>query len=698
MRSLDFPPMNPKTRLAGHTLAIATLAVASVVLTWPLVLHPASTLTIFWGDPVLNAYILAWGQHALLHDPLNAFNANFLHPMENTIALSENLLGVALLGLPLAPFKNPLLTYNVMMLLSFFLSGAAWYAVLRNWGLNGLAAWTGGYIFAFMPWRFGQLGHAQLLYTWWIPVVLWLVERWTRTGGWKYATGAALAFSASFYSTVYGTFFLGLFLIPFAAVGLWRPRSPQELRRMVVQAIGAAAIAAMVLAPALAAYFNIKKTLGDPNSMELVQKRGAAVSDYLRAPGTNWLWGQRRAVEINTHSDVPWEHELFPGFSAAGMALSLVPALLIRRRRIRMTGSGAPDEPALSRIALMLAAGGLWLFVISLGPRLYWRGEVTDIDLPFGFLFEHLPGTRSIRVPARAGMMVGFALGGLAAVAVHCWWAAPGRYRIAGRAGCVACIAFLLAEFIHTPLPLEGNPDYARHLRIEEKIGDKQRGPILVLPLDDLLNYLVPLTTAPHFYPTLNGVTGYLPGVNSTIFQRFREPAWGAKQKELLRWLRVRYVVVDRRAPSKEPLPEVESALRDFGFTFEKTEHPKEEITVFKIDPYAGEYEVNQMVTPKKKRTELYIWMTKTGLPMELPPSGRKVRLTGRGYDEKDEQIWKGEVEFLLPQFWLPDYTSGGVLRIPKREASRMRRVKFRLTQDEMGFRNEGELPWSPTP
>ncbi|MDQ3502108.1 MAG: hypothetical protein M3486_00530, partial [Actinomycetota bacterium] len=41
------------------------------------------------GDPLLQAWQLAWGQHALLSAPLSPFDANTFWPLENSLAFSD---------------------------------------------------------------------------------------------------------------------------------------------------------------------------------------------------------------------------------------------------------------------------------------------------------------------------------------------------------------------------------------------------------------------------------------------------------------------------------------------------------------------------------------------------------------------------------------------------------------------------------
>jgi hypothetical protein len=195
---------------------------------------------------------------------------------------------------------------------------------------------------------------------------------------------------------------------------------------------------------------------------------------------------------------------------------------------------------------IMLAGSGVTLFVISLGPVLHWQDRETSIRLPYGWLYDLVPGFDAMRVPTRAALFVGLSVSGLAAVALHQWWSMPGRRaHLVGRVITVLGIIVIALEAWTHPLPFEKNGDYWRHLEAQTVIRALPPGVVVVLPIERRLNYLVPLTTWPHFYPLVNGVSGHLPPINGRIFETLSASEWGGAQAALLRLLEVRYVVVD---------------------------------------------------------------------------------------------------------------------------------------------------------
>ncbi|HEX6179078.1 MAG TPA: hypothetical protein VF057_12015, partial [Thermoanaerobaculia bacterium] len=78
-------------RTAVREVAVFILFLAlAIALTWPLAIRIDTTVPDL-GDPLLNAWILDWVSYALVHQPLDLFDAPIFHPAELPLAYSENL-------------------------------------------------------------------------------------------------------------------------------------------------------------------------------------------------------------------------------------------------------------------------------------------------------------------------------------------------------------------------------------------------------------------------------------------------------------------------------------------------------------------------------------------------------------------------------------------------------------------------------
>jgi hypothetical protein len=79
--------------------AVCLLAlVLALVMTAPVALHIGSRVPDSLGDPLLQAWQVAWDGHAVLHAPLHLFDAKAFWPAHDSLAFSDPLLGYAPAG------------------------------------------------------------------------------------------------------------------------------------------------------------------------------------------------------------------------------------------------------------------------------------------------------------------------------------------------------------------------------------------------------------------------------------------------------------------------------------------------------------------------------------------------------------------------------------------------------------------------
>ena len=130
------------------------------------------------GDPALNAWALAWVSRSITTDPLNLFNGNAFYPHPGSIALSEHMFSLAVINTVFRLVStNPWVGYNLLILLSYFLSCAGGFLLVKEltWSLG--AGFWGGIFWGFLFFRVHHIGHIQILSYQWIPfLVLYLIR------------------------------------------------------------------------------------------------------------------------------------------------------------------------------------------------------------------------------------------------------------------------------------------------------------------------------------------------------------------------------------------------------------------------------------------------------------------------------------------------------------------------------------------
>src|SRR5262245_44760389 len=104
------------------------------MVTWPLVLHPA---TLAYrpenGDGQFSVWNVAWVAHALLTDPRHVFDANIFFPHRGTLSYSETNLAAGALGVPIYWLtRSAYATHNLVLLTSFVLNTTGVYYLARH--------------------------------------------------------------------------------------------------------------------------------------------------------------------------------------------------------------------------------------------------------------------------------------------------------------------------------------------------------------------------------------------------------------------------------------------------------------------------------------------------------------------------------------------------------------------------------------
>ena len=91
-------PVPPRLGLRAWLVVGGALAALTALVTWPQVITLRGVND--FGDPLLNAWAIAWVAHTLPTHPSQIFNANIFYPEPDTLAYSETLIVPAVLVAP----------------------------------------------------------------------------------------------------------------------------------------------------------------------------------------------------------------------------------------------------------------------------------------------------------------------------------------------------------------------------------------------------------------------------------------------------------------------------------------------------------------------------------------------------------------------------------------------------------------------
>jgi len=458
-------------------LAAAIFLLLTILLTWPAAFRLSDGITDNL-DGELNAWILNWDYHQLLTDPGHLFDANIFYPARYALAFSENLLGVAILGFPLLMLGMSYIhVYNILLLLGFFSSGFAGWALAREITGDASASLVAGVLYAFVPWRFAQISHFQFQWGAFLALALLFLLRCLRDTSRRdlILYGSFLLWNAlaNLHYAIFSVLLVLIVLLEDASGSALRNRLPLYWRVALVSLIAAALFLPIALTYQKAATLHgLKRTLEEASSY------CARPKDFLDAGGGNWLYGSL-AKGLQDRREA-----FFPGLTALLLGAFGATSGGYLFRRVR-------------RLGLLLAGIGI---LLALGTNTPVYPTLYRISGPL---------LQAIRVPARAIVLFHLGLGILAAIGLSALRVRVGRpvVRFAIAAGLLGLVTI---EYASVPLFVFWAD--ARPAAVYRWIASAPlSGAVIEMPfgLDHDIEYVYrsPL----HFRPLVNGYSGFFP-------------------------------------------------------------------------------------------------------------------------------------------------------------------------------------------
>ena len=366
MVSLSNHEREARGRFDPRDALIATLAYAALTLvfTWPLARGLTRDVPGDFGDPLLNAWIVAWDAS---HLGRGWWDANIFFPHPLALAYSEHLLPQALQVLPIQLVaKSPILSYNLLFLSTFVLSGLGMFLLARELTGNRAAALVAGVAYAFSPYRVTSIPHLQVLSSQWMPFALYGFRRYfVNAEHTQHAdkTFSALSASSAFKSLplaggaaawIAQNLSCGYYLLFFSPIVLaylaWEMtlRSLWKQRPIVLAVLCACGVVLLVTGGFTLPYLELRRLGFTPRSIDETTKFSADVYAYLTADPNLRLWGA--TVQAWPRAEGP----LFPGFTI--VALAAIASLTASRSHVAQTFPPPPGwkAPGLRRGAAMI--------------------------------------------------------------------------------------------------------------------------------------------------------------------------------------------------------------------------------------------------------------------------------------------------------------------------------------------------------
>jgi hypothetical protein len=395
-----------KGRWAAPAISLLIYTLITLVIGREVVAHLGSSIANDPGDPLLTAAILKWNAtHVPLTDAWYQFP--IFYPTRDTLTFSEHLLGLSVIASPIYWITRDLVvTYNIVLLLTFPLCGIAMYALVFRLTGSALGAFVAGLAFAFAPYRISQLPHIQMLATFWAPLALFGLHAYIETGRrrWLALYGATwlLQGASNGYALVMFSVLVGLW-------GLWFVVLRGKWRAAVMIAL-TTVIAVLPLAPVLYRYTSVHSAFGFARGYWEIRGFSADIAGLLCAPPLLTFWGW-----VRVHCGP--EGELFPGVGLIVVFLLGLAWMVVRSWRSDPIPSGTFVRwfrrfllfvaAVYTIVILVLLLSGPFMFEI--GPvRIQtstYRKPVQLVVLTLGLALVLSPGVRGM---VRQWRMMGF--------------------------------------------------------------------------------------------------------------------------------------------------------------------------------------------------------------------------------------------------------------------------------------------------
>ncbi|MFC0532159.1 hypothetical protein [Phytohabitans kaempferiae] len=485
------------------TLAVLGGLLLAVVLTWPTMRHPASTIPGDIGDPTLQAWQVAWGGHALLTNPFGLWDSNTFYPETYTYVYSDTLLGYAPFGFFGSGVEAAIIRYNILYVLLYALAFIGAYALVRQLGAGRLAATVAGVAWAFSPWRLAHGGHMNILSVGGIALSLamlarghgysltkgyqpersrpgWAVAGWL-VAAWQITLGFGIGLPFAY-------FLIGVCLVGAATYGIswWRKKArPPFGRRLLIADLVGGGVFAVVTGGLAWVYLKVVDL--NPQGvrgLEWTVMFSPPVKGYFTAPGESWFWGERHAA---AREQLTWPPEM-----------ALLPGITL----IVLASAGLFFSIFSVRHRILLAVGAVGTALLGLGATLGGDGDPGYLTLS-----KHLPGWDALRTPGRLMIWISLLLAILAAGAIAEAVRNTDQLKTAGR---LAARAFLVVPLL---LVLGESVNRTGHPEVPQPPAAMAaaREPLLVLPSTGLLELHYMLWSTEGFPRIANGLAGFEP-------------------------------------------------------------------------------------------------------------------------------------------------------------------------------------------
>ncbi len=420
------------------------------------------------------------------------------YPTEGSIAFSDSFFIQSILYFPIYLLsKNIIFTYNLLVILNFFLSFLSMYFLIFYLTKRSTVAIIASVIFAFNPFTAARYPTAVEIHSLlWIPLIFLFIEKSFKNPSSKNIFLVFLFLTCQLLSTLYYSVFLSLFLpiyflfriIQLPAKG-WSAFGGKFLN------IGFLAGLILLVSTSFtlgSIYYNFYSKEPINRGIEAQLNYSAEPIEFFSSQSPrNFFYNFLRNLGNFPKVSTNFEHHVFLGWSV--IIFLLIGFLICLRKK------------QLDRMSVLFLSLALLSLILALGPRTFIYGLTAKIDPLFAF----------IRAPARFVVFFFF----FAALSVALLWVKLFKNEFKERLIFVIFLLIVILEYFNLPVIFQDIPQPTRqfyqYLDSRENIQVIAELPIGVGLQDNKIIYrdgpYLLFASTLHSKKLLNGYSGYIP-------------------------------------------------------------------------------------------------------------------------------------------------------------------------------------------
>jgi hypothetical protein len=385
-------------------LVLASYSVIAVAITWPALRHLSTRLLGDSLDPVQTLWGFWWLRHAGELGGTPYFSPALWWPDGVSLWLQSWDVPSAILAVGAWSCVPAIAVYNVLVLLTFPMSGFALYLLGRELFGGRMAPFLAGCLYTFSTYH---LAHSQaqlhLASMQWSPLFVLSVTRACRTGKASDAVFAGASLGMATLASVYHFVFCVVLTLILTATGAFGPLDSSSWRRIC--RVGATAAVTFILLAGWSVIGMLLAYLSEPYVGAHDAVRFSADLQSFFLPNAVSLWSEMNTSWTRWSGNV-WESAAYVGY------VVLVLALVAGR-----------ESPTARRYLWIALAGAL----LALGPLLHFGGHIfLQLALPAAWIQWLVPAISFSGLPTRYSWLTTFGLS-IAACATLSRLCAKGR-------------------------------------------------------------------------------------------------------------------------------------------------------------------------------------------------------------------------------------------------------------------------------